>query len=98
MIATRDGRPAIHHVQEDIPSSSVPRVNWFLGSLSINYEHVPDQARKAGKRTFRSLTIENKEIEFSEGFTDLRIVSYQHILDGKGFGIGDAKASIGAGA
>lgn len=67
------------------------RVNWFL---SINYEHVPEQARKAGKRTFRSLTIENQEIEFSEGFTDLHTVSYQHILDGKGFGIGDAKQSI----
>ncbi len=67
------------------------RVNWFL---SINYEHVPEQARKAGKRTFRSLTIENQEIEFSEGFTDLHTASYQGILDGKGFGIGDAKASI----
>jgi UDP-N-acetyl-2-amino-2-deoxyglucuronate dehydrogenase len=68
------------------------RVNWFL---SINYEHVPEQARKAGKRTFRTLAIENQEIEFSEGFTDLHTVSYQHILDGKGFGIEDAKASIG---
>jgi UDP-N-acetyl-2-amino-2-deoxyglucuronate dehydrogenase len=68
------------------------RVNWFL---SINYEHVPASARKAGKRTFRSLTIENQEIEFSEGFTDLHTVSYQRILDGNGFGIGDAKASIG---
>lgn len=67
------------------------RVNWFL---SINYEHVPESARKAGKRTFRSLTIENQEIEFSEGFTDLHTVSYQGILDGKGFGIGDAKQSI----
>lgn len=67
------------------------RVNWFL---SINYEHVPEPARKAGKRTFRSLTIENQEIEFSEGFTDLHTVSYQGILDGKGFGIADAKPSI----
>jgi UDP-N-acetyl-2-amino-2-deoxyglucuronate dehydrogenase len=67
------------------------RVNWFL---SINYEHVPEQARKAGKRTFRTLTIENQELEFSEGFTDLHTVSYRGILDGKGFGIGDAKKSI----
>lgn len=69
------------------------RVNWFL---SINDEHVPEQVRKTGKRTFRSLTIENEEIEFSDGFTDLHTVSYQHILDGSGFGIGDAKASIEA--
>ncbi|HEX8041315.1 MAG TPA: Gfo/Idh/MocA family oxidoreductase [Chryseosolibacter sp.] len=67
------------------------RVNWFL---SINYEHVPEAARKAGKRTYRSLTIEKQEIEFSEGFTDLHTVSYQGILDGKGFGISDAKPSI----
>jgi UDP-N-acetyl-2-amino-2-deoxyglucuronate dehydrogenase len=67
------------------------RVNWFL---SINHEHIPEQAQKAGKRTFRTLTIENQEIEFSEGFTDLHTLSYQMILAGNGFGIADAKASI----
>jgi UDP-N-acetyl-2-amino-2-deoxyglucuronate dehydrogenase len=67
------------------------RVNWFL---SINEEHVPADARKAGKRTYRSLTIENKELEFSEGFTDLHTVSYNHILSGAGFGIQDAFPSL----
>lgn len=67
------------------------QVNWFL---SINYHHIPEGVRVAGKRTFRSLTIENQEIEFSEGFTDLHTVSYDRIVSGKGFGIGDAKASI----
>jgi UDP-N-acetyl-2-amino-2-deoxyglucuronate dehydrogenase len=69
------------------------RVNWFL---SINYEHIPNDVKKSGKRTFRSLTIENEEIEFSEGFTDLHTVSYQEILKGNGFGIEAAKSSIEA--
>ena len=66
-------------------------VNWFL---SINEQHVPAEARKAGKRTYRSLTIENKELEFSEGFTDLHTVSYDHILKGGGFGIQEALPSL----
>lgn len=66
-------------------------VNWFL---SINYDDIPEPLRKQGKRTFRTLTIDNEELEFSEGFTDLHTASYQQILDGYGFGITDAKPSI----
>lgn len=67
------------------------RVHWLL---SINYESIPDHIKQSGKRTFRSLTIENEEIEFSEGFTDLHTVSYKEILKGNGFGIAAAKQSI----
>ena len=67
------------------------RVNWFL---SIDETHVPEDAKKAGKRTFRSLKLEGKEIEFSEGFTDLHTKSYSEILAGRGFGIRDARPSI----
>ena len=67
------------------------RVNWFL---SINYDHIPDEIKRTGKRTFRTLTIENEELEFSEGFTDLHTLSYQQILTGNGFGISDARPSI----
>jgi UDP-N-acetyl-2-amino-2-deoxyglucuronate dehydrogenase len=67
------------------------RVNWFL---SINYDHIPNEVRIKGKRTFRSLTIESDEIEFSEGFTDLHIKSYQEILEGRGFMLDDARPSI----
>ncbi|HPG33143.1 MAG TPA: oxidoreductase, partial [Lentimicrobium sp.] len=49
---------------------------------------------QAGKRTFRSLTIEGEEFEFSEGFTDLHTTSYRHIMDGGGFGLEDARRSI----
>jgi UDP-N-acetyl-2-amino-2-deoxyglucuronate dehydrogenase len=67
------------------------RVKWFL---SIRYEHVPEKFRLAGKRTYRSLTLEGEELEFSEGFTDLHTKSYEEILKGNGFGLEEAKASI----
>lgn len=67
------------------------RVRWFL---SIDYNNVPDDLKAKGKRTYRSLTMEGREIEFSDGFTDLHTKSYQHILDGKGFGLKEARPSI----
>lgn len=66
-------------------------VNWFL---SINYEHIPDAVKRSGKRTYRTLAIENEELEFSEGFTDLHTLSYREILKGNGFGIAEARPSI----
>jgi len=67
------------------------RVNWFL---SINPEYLPAAAQAAGKRTFRSITVDGKEVEFSEGFTELHTRSYEHILSGAGFGLEDARRSI----
>lgn len=67
------------------------RVRWFL---SIDVTHLPQVAREAGKRTYRSILVNGNELEFSEGFTDLHTVSYQAILDGQGFGLQDARPSI----
>lgn len=67
------------------------RVRWFL---SIDYNNVPDDLKARGKRTYRSLTLEGKEIEFSDGFTDLHTKSYEHILSGNGFGLQEARPSI----
>lgn len=67
------------------------RVRWFL---SINPDHLPDEQKTKGQRTFRSIKIGGEEIEFSEGFTDLHTESYKHILAGKGFGINEARNSI----
>jgi len=66
-------------------------VRWFL---SINFEHLPEAVKAAGKRTYRTLTMEGDEIEFSDGFTDLHTKSYAEILKGNGFGLADAKPSI----
>lgn len=67
------------------------RINWFL---SINEDHLPKSLKEQGKRTFRSLKMDNREIEFSDGFTDLHTKSYEAILQGTGFGLADAKPSI----
>jgi len=67
------------------------RVKWFL---SIDSNHLQKSTQQAGKRTYRSLIIEQEEIEFSDGFTDLHTVSYQTILNGQGFGIKEARKSI----
>ena len=70
---------------------SQANVNWYL---SINAENLPQKAREKGLPTFRTLSIEGEDIEFSKGFTDLHTVSYQKILEGKGYGLTDAKNSI----
>jgi UDP-N-acetyl-2-amino-2-deoxyglucuronate dehydrogenase len=67
------------------------RVRWFL---SIDYNDIPDHVRKTGQRTFRSITVDGKEIEFSKGFTDLHTLTYQEILAGRGFGLRDARQSV----
>lgn len=66
-------------------------VRWFL---SINENLLPEKVRAEGKRTYRSITIENEEIEFSGGFTDLHTTSYEGILNGQGFGIEEARTAI----
>lgn len=67
------------------------RVRW---KLSIDYNQIPEAVRAAGKRTYRSLTMDNEEIEFSDGFTELHTRSYQSILDGTGFGLDEVRPSI----
>jgi len=67
------------------------RVRWFL---SIDYNDIPAEIRQNGQRTYRSITLDGKEIEFSGGFTDLHTLSYEKILEGTGFGLEDARKSI----
>ena len=66
-------------------------VRWFL---SVNSKHLPDAIREKGQRTYRSITFDGEEVEFSEGFTDLHTESYRDILGGGGFGLDDALPSI----
>jgi UDP-N-acetyl-2-amino-2-deoxyglucuronate dehydrogenase len=66
-------------------------VNWML---SIDYNTIPEAARLAGKRTFRTLKIDGEEFEFSEGFTELHTESYKDILSGGGFRIAETKTAI----
>ncbi len=67
------------------------RVRWFL---SIDADYLPEDIRKRGQMSYRSILIDREELEFTGGFTDLHTVSYQHILAGDGFGLDCAKPSI----
>ncbi|MBN1293333.1 MAG: Gfo/Idh/MocA family oxidoreductase [Candidatus Latescibacteria bacterium] len=66
-------------------------VQWLL---SIDRQDLPLTALEQKKTTFRSLAIDGKEIEFSEGFTNLHTQVYEEILAGRGFGIEDVRPSI----
>jgi UDP-N-acetyl-2-amino-2-deoxyglucuronate dehydrogenase len=67
------------------------RVRWFL---SINADTLPASVKEKGKTTYRSMTLEGEEIEFSDGFTDLHTKSYQDVLAGNGFRISEALNAI----
>lgn len=66
-------------------------VRW---SLSTDIRDLPFSPKVGGKTTFRSIRVDGSEVEFSEGFVDLHTKVYQHILDGGGFGIDDARPAI----
>lgn len=67
------------------------RVRWFL---SVDVEDVPPGLRENDQRTYRSITVDGEEIEFSGGFTDLHTRSYEEILAGKGFGVEENRTAI----
>ncbi|MEM5502249.1 Gfo/Idh/MocA family oxidoreductase [Ahrensia kielensis] len=84
----------VHHRAEDCAAGYLEfeqaRVRWLL---SINRSHLPSQTPE-GQSTYRSITVDGEEIEFSGGFTDLHTASYQTILAGNGFGLDVVRPSI----
>ncbi len=85
----------VHLAEQDKASGFLElekaRVRWFL---SVDANTLPAKIKQSGQRTYRSLRIQREELEFSSGFTDLHTLSYQEILQGKGFGLKDAVPSI----
>jgi UDP-N-acetyl-2-amino-2-deoxyglucuronate dehydrogenase len=67
------------------------RIRWFL---SIDYNDIPADMKKEGKRTFRSITVDGEELEFSEGFTELHTDTYKEILAGRGFSLNEVRQSV----
>jgi UDP-N-acetyl-2-amino-2-deoxyglucuronate dehydrogenase len=67
------------------------RVRWFL---SVDNHDLPPGAKENKKTTYRSITVDGQEVEFSEGFADLHTRVYEETLAGRGFGIRDARPSI----
>lgn len=89
-------RNVVHHRAMDCSAGYLEyqraRVRWFL---SINVRDVPE-AVAAKQKTFRSITVDGREIEFSDGFTDLHTLSYREIIAGRGFPLADVRPSIEA--
>ena len=67
------------------------RVRWFL---SVDSRNLPDNTQKAGQRTYRNITVNDEQVDFSGGFTDLHTVSYQNILVERGFGLEESRAAV----
>ncbi len=66
-------------------------VKWFL---SIDQDDLPEVCAVDNQPTYRSITVDGEEIEFSGGFADLHTRVYEDILAGGGFGIKDARPSV----
>lgn len=85
----------VHLANEDTSAGYLEldkaRIRWYL---SLQKDTIPEAAQKEGLATYRSILMEGREIEFSGGFTDLHTESYRDILEGKGYGIFEARKSI----
>ncbi len=85
----------VHIKTKDVNAGSFKlknaNVRWFL---SVNYDYIPNEIKEQGQRTYRSITVDGEEIEFSGGFTELHTRSYEEILNGNGFGLDEAYGSI----
>ena len=66
-------------------------VEWFL---SLEPSDLPEKVQENDLRTYRSISIDGEDIEFSSGFRDLHTRVYEETLAGNGFGIDDARPSI----
>ena len=65
------------------------KIRWLL---SIDKALLPPE--HADKRTYRSIRVDDKELEFSSGFDHLHTKSYLDIFNGNGFGSEDVLSSI----
>ena len=66
-------------------------VRWFLSTESGDLPFAPEPGVRT---TFRSITVDGQDVEFSEGFADLHTRVYEDVLAGRGFGIADARPSV----
>ena len=86
---------AVHHSSPTVVAGFLQydkaRVRWFL---SIDPKYLPEEIAAKGQRTYRSILLDGKEFEFSEGFTDLHTRIYEDILAGGGYGLEDARQSV----
>lgn len=67
------------------------RVRWFL---SLERDDLPVKPEAGKPMTYRSITVDGQEVEFSGGFGDLHTESYKKILAGEGFRTKDVMPSV----
>ncbi len=67
------------------------RVRWFLSTESADLPFAPEPGVKT---TFRAITVDGQEVEFSEGFGDLHTRVYEDTMAGHGFTIDDSRPAI----
>ena len=84
------------HISEPLKAAGfleleAARVRWFL---SLDRDDVPIEPGEGSAKALRSIIVNGKEIDFSDGFGDLHSISYKSILDGNGFTMQDAKPAI----
>lgn len=66
-------------------------VRWFLSADAKDLPFAPVPGASA---TFRSITVDGEEVEFSESFSDLHTRVYEGVLEGAGFGIAESRPAI----
>lgn len=91
-----DVQSSILHIKENKRMSGFlelqnANVKWFL---STDKSDLPKEDANKGLSTYRSISVDGEEIQFSEGFTDLHTKVYEDTINEKGFGIEDARPSI----
>ncbi len=64
---------------------------WYL---SIDQRDLPTSYLESGKYSFRHMSINGDEVDFSEGFTSLHTMVYRDIMLGRGLGVQDARPSL----
>lgn len=67
------------------------KVKWIL---SVDRKYLPKSVIDRGMTTYRSITVDGNEIEFSGGFTDLHTKVYKEAIGGNGYGLEDARTAI----
>jgi UDP-N-acetyl-2-amino-2-deoxyglucuronate dehydrogenase len=89
------GEIRMHHADDQRMSGFLEleraRVRWFL---SVDANDLPFPVQPGKRSTYRSITIDGQELEFTEGFADLHTRVYEETLAGRGFRIADARPSI----
>lgn len=90
-----DIRHSVVHIHDSLRAAGYlecdrARVRWFL---SVDAEDLPP-GLPVGQRTYRAITVNGRDFEFSGGFEDLHTKSYEAILAGQGFTLEDVRPSV----